>query len=256
MTLKNRDHSFTSWEVALIAALAALACFLAPGSAAGAEPFYVRGPDAGYIGRSLDGVQCGQGLNCRICGSRWCVDSDGGTGGSGVSFAGLCGIDGGSALGFDGGALVCVNTVKAGSCAAGRYVTAISTTAAPTCSDETADGGEREPWHSIGETGEPAFQSSWVNYDTATYGYASFRMEPGGRVYLRGLVKNGTISASCTDYLFTLPGGYRPPYQYNYSVTSNAGVAASVAVKADGNVCINSGNNGWVTLSGISWSVQ
>lgn len=42
------------------------------------SPLYVR-QDGGYKGLALDGVDCGRGLTCRICGSRWCIDADAGS---------------------------------------------------------------------------------------------------------------------------------------------------------------------------------
>lgn len=67
-----------------------------------------------------------------------------------------------------------------------------------------------DAWHMIGNPGEPAFQNSWVNFalvgDT-TVSHAGFRKDPQGRVWLKGVVKTGTIGQP----IFTLPVGYRPP---------------------------------------------
>jgi hypothetical protein len=68
------------------------------------------------------------------------VDVSGG-GGSGVMPSGLCGASG-TALGWDGGAYYCADEVKAGSCSAGQFVTAISNSGVPTCQS----GGTTAGW--------------------------------------------------------------------------------------------------------------
>jgi hypothetical protein len=75
------------------------------------------------------------------------------------------------------------------------------------------------PWREVGTTGNPAFENSWVNYDT-TYNSAAFLMEPGGFVRIKGFVKNGALS---TDIIFTLPVGYRPPRNFRFATAQAAG---------------------------------
>jgi hypothetical protein len=72
-----------------------------------------------------------------------------------------------------------------------------------------------DTWHLVGGTGEPGFQSGFVNYDNnaATPGAAPqrnvrFRKFPDGRVMLAGLPKAPGTNAFLTA--FTLPVGYRP----------------------------------------------
>jgi hypothetical protein len=62
-----------------------------------------------------------------------------------------------------------------------------------------------DPWHYVGNAGEPAFQNSWANYG-APYGGARFRKMPDGLVIMDGLIQSGTVGAAA----FTLPAGYRP----------------------------------------------
>ncbi len=98
------------------------------------SPIYIRN-DGGYVGRALDGVDC-YGVTCSQSGSRLRIQGSGGS--SGPMPSGLCG-DGGSALGWDGGAFYCADVVKAGSCSAGQYVSAVSASGAPTCSSPASN---------------------------------------------------------------------------------------------------------------------
>jgi hypothetical protein len=56
----------------------------------------------------------------------------------------------------------------------------------------------------------PTFLNSWVNFDTATYNAAGYRIDDDGRVWLRGLVKDGLWAGNA---MFRLPVGYRPAKQ-------------------------------------------
>lgn len=95
-----------------------------------------------------------------------------------------------------------------------------------------------DPWHNVGDPGEPAFLNSWVNYGPG-YDVVGFRKDPFGRVHLRGLLKGGTTG----NPVFTLPVGYRPPAQ-SYFVTDNAGVHARVVVNTVGTVTVDIGPAG------------
>lgn len=74
-------------------------------------------------------------------------------------------------------------------------------------------------WHTVGNTGEPAFENSWVNFDTV-WNSAAFRIDHDGIVTLKGLVKNGTISPSLP--IFTLPAGFRPARRCSFATVSNS----------------------------------
>jgi hypothetical protein len=89
--------------------------------------------DGGYVGRARDILDCRGGLTCFVDAGVAYLRSPASGGGSGTTPAGLCG-DGGSALGWDGGAYYCADVVKPGSCSAGQVVTAISASGVPTCS--------------------------------------------------------------------------------------------------------------------------
>lgn len=63
--------------------------------------------------------------------------------------------------------------------------------------------GRGEPWHYVGESGEPAFENGWVNISGQPA--AAFRIREAGVVDVYFTVQSG-ISAE----IFTLPEGYRP----------------------------------------------
>lgn len=104
----------------------------------------------------------------------------------------------------------------------------------------------KEPnFRKVGDTGQPAFANSWVNFGT-TDAPAAFWRDPMGWVHLRGLIKSGTIG----NVAFTLPPGFRPPLREVFAVLSN-GAIGRVDVQADGQVIPAAGNNTYVSLAGI-----
>lgn len=103
--------------------------------------------------------------------------------------------------------------------------------------------------HVVGDSGEPAFQNSWVNYDTATFQGARFWKDAFDIVHLEGLVKNGTGPPST---IFTLPAGYRPANGILFSTLSNSAVGR-IDVAATGNVTFQLGSNVWISLNGLSF---
>jgi len=103
------------------------------------------------------------------------------------------------------------------------------------------------PWHSIGAPGEPAFQGTWVNFDTDRP--ARFCKDASGFVHLEGLIKSGTINTVA----FTLPIGYRPGHvggSAHFVVDSN-GAFGVVTVNVSGDVNPFVGNNTYVSLATI-----
>lgn len=99
----------------------------------------------------------------------------------------------------------------------------------------------------------PTLQNSWVQYDTI-FGTAQYYKDSTGVVHLRGLLKNGTVTAGTS--LFTLPAGYRPVMQMLYEVTSND-ARARLDVKTDGTVTTGPGvSNLWVSLANMSFRAE
>lgn len=89
----------------------------------------------------------------------------------------------------------------------------------------------------------PAFQSSWVNYDTAVWERARFWKDPVGIVHIEGLVKNGGSGT----IIFTLPVGYRPSHGHIISSPTDTGVGR-LDVQAAGNVVHSVGGTGFISL--------
>lgn len=95
----------------------------------------------------------------------------------------------------------------------------------------------------------PTFANGWSNYgnyfDTAGY------CKVGDVVYLKGLVKAGSGT------IFTLPAGYRPSKQRFFMVaTGGSGsslVPGRIDIASDGSVTFIEGQNGYVSLDGITF---
>lgn len=119
-------------------------------------------------------------------------------------------------------------------------------------------------WHYIGTAGEPAFMGTWTNYG-GSYDNAAFT-ERNGIIYLKGLVKSGTVNT----LVFTLPVAYRPVSRRIFAtlgaaVTSGAAstgtahthdisdVGARVNIFVSGDVVPQNSGNAYVSLDGISY---
>ena len=100
-------------------------------------------------------------------------------------------------------------------------------------------------WHYVGETGEPAFANSWVNYDIDNWADARFMKDATGVVHIQGMIKDGTISASLPA--FVLPAGYRPIDDLIYATASN-NAFGRISVLANGYVLAVVGNNAWFSV--------
>lgn len=106
------------------------------------------------------------------------------------------------------------------------------------------------PWHYIGDPGEPAFQNSWVNYDTPGWGKARF-CRNGLFVEVEMILKNGTNNTPA----FTLPPGYRPQKLMLWACLMSPDVVARVQVETGGNVVFTVSNVGW-TSANFKFSVN
>lgn len=101
--------------------------------------------------------------------------------------------------------------------------------------------GQPEAWRAVGALGEPAFQNSWINTDAVNFNSASFYKDPGGIVYLKGLVSGGTSTT-----IFQLPVGYRPTKNMYLAATDTLASHAEVSINFQGLV----GRNGFASPSG------
>lgn len=95
----------------------------------------------------------------------------------------------------------------------------------------------------------PTLLNGWANMG-GTEAPAGYRIDPNGRVWIRGALTGGVRPG----VLFTLPVGYRPPYNFGIELaTSDAGRSA-LFIDPTGNVTLGTGaSNTWVHLGSISF---
>jgi hypothetical protein len=96
----------------------------------------------------------------------------------------------------------------------------------------------------------PTLTNSWVNFG-APFTNAGYYKDITGRVWLRGLIKNGTINTA----MLTLPSGYQPVAQHMAVVYSSSGVirvdvATTGAVTSQG---APAGAYTYLSLDGINF---
>ena len=100
----------------------------------------------------------------------------------------------------------------------------------------------------------PTFTNSWADYFTTdpNWGPVAYYRRKDGRVYLRGLIKSGTIPSTA----FNLPAGYRPSLARMFNQMSSGG-SCRVDVDNGGNVNIAASctSNLWISLDNISFRV-
>ncbi|MBC1224977.1 hypothetical protein GNF10_16985 [Nostoc sp. UCD121] len=94
----------------------------------------------------------------------------------------------------------------------------------------------------------PTFQNNWVNYDN-TYNPVGYFKDSLGIVHLRGLVRSGTNNTT----IFTLPVGYRPSNRELQAIQTFNNTIGRLDILTDGQVQVVLGNNGWVSLDGITF---
>jgi hypothetical protein len=96
----------------------------------------------------------------------------------------------------------------------------------------------------------PSLGNSWVNYG-GIYQTCAYR-KIGDIVYLRGLVRNGTIGAA----MFYLPVGFRVTAHTHMSAGDVNSTGGIVQTTTDGAVFASTpSGNGWVSLDGLQFSV-
>lgn len=106
-----------------------------------------------------------------------------------------------------------------------------------------------QQWIKVSGTGAPAFENSWVNYDTGANSLARFRIDDDGVVHMTGVVKSGS---GIPTAIFTLPPGYRPDGKLSFSCASN-GAFGYFSVATTGIVTAEVGNTTWFALD-AQWS--
>jgi tetrahydromethanopterin S-methyltransferase subunit B len=106
------------------------------------------------------------------------------------------------------------------------------------------------PFPSPGPFIAPILLNSWVN-NGGGYNDAGYYKDAFGVVHLRGLIKDGTVTASA----FLLPSDCRPKTQEAFATMANDAFAR-VDVLADGNVTPKVGSNAFFSLDGITFKAQ
>lgn len=93
--------------------------------------------------------------------------------------------------------------------------------------------------------------NSWVtpSASASNQGSAQYRFDSNGVVWFRGSIGAGTLGAT----FFTMPSGLRPPVLQQFAVVS-LGAFGLITIDTTGAVSA-SGNNTYVSLSGVSYSV-
>lgn len=98
----------------------------------------------------------------------------------------------------------------------------------------------------------PTFQNSWVNFGSV-WATAGYRKDAFGYVWLKGLIKSGTMPGTC----FTLPAGYRPAtnQRLRFACISNNALGAA-NVQDDGAVYLEVGSNAYFFLDNIRYKAE
>lgn len=92
--------------------------------------------------------------------------------------------------------------------------------------------------------------SGWKKYSD-TYNTPSYTRTSSGRVFLKGLVKDGTATSGTV--IAKLPEGYRPSGRLVFPVSTSPNINARVDVDLNGDVILYRGTNTWTSLDGISF---
>lgn len=93
--------------------------------------------------------------------------------------------------------------------------------------------------------------NGWINFG-GEFANAGFWRDSNGMVHLHGLIKSGTTTGGTV--VFQLPAGYRPAATHIFSVSSSGGTfQIRINSLGQGMVWVVTGNNGHLSLSGISF---
>jgi hypothetical protein len=96
----------------------------------------------------------------------------------------------------------------------------------------------------------PTLAGAWVNFG-GSYATAGYARDPLGFVWLRGVIKNGAVPLT----VFTLPVGYRPALDEIFNGIEGTNGSCRIDVTQGGAVIVQTGNNAYISLSGIRFRV-
>ena len=107
------------------------------------------------------------------------------------------------------------------------------------------------PSSGAGSWQTPTLGSSWVPF-SGDYDTLQYRRDHVGIVHLRGLIKDGTVTAGTV--LFTLPTGFRPGENHIFPATTSIDAFTPISIRSSGDVELRAGvNNTFLSLAGISF---
>ena len=102
----------------------------------------------------------------------------------------------------------------------------------------------------VGQSGQPAFQNGWGNWQ---HGQATvaFYKDPFGIVHLEGMLTGGAVNTTA----FTLPSGYIPSAVRTFVTYSDGWTVALISINPNGTVVPGNGNGNTITipLDGITF---
>ncbi|MFT6145902.1 MAG: hypothetical protein ACJAV2_003792, partial [Myxococcota bacterium] len=105
----------------------------------------------------------------------------------------------------------------------------------------------------------PTYKNGWVAYNNG-YATPGYTRDSSGIVRLRGMIRSGSNAEGVE--VFTLPAGMHPQGRRLFSCSTDSSVAGVSAehvrcdVLADGRVLLYGASTAWVSLDGVSFSVD
>lgn len=97
-----------------------------------------------------------------------------------------------------------------------------------------------------------SLKNGWTNYGGTTFtGTAQFTKSPDGTVFLKGLVKGGTVTSGTV--IATLPTGYRPAGKLIYESNTSPYSNGRIDIDSTGDILFNTGSNAYMSLDGIAF---
>lgn len=101
--------------------------------------------------------------------------------------------------------------------------------------------------HYVGDSGEPAFNTTWSQPTSTTSVKLVYGKRRDGRVFVEGSADRTGVGASET-LIFTLPVGYRPTGLIHFPAHNGSGSYAGVVINSSGLVQILNTANGPVNF--------
>ena len=140
-----------------------------------------------------------------------------------------------------GGIVVCTSTTRPASPFAGLEIYETDTGL-----EYSYSGSAWVLMSGVGAWQTPTFLNGWLNYDPPNFEVAKYRLEPGGVVRVRGLIRTGTIATAA----FNLPAGFRPPNRLVFATETSSG-HGRLDISAAGDVIPTSGGTAYYSINSV-----